>query len=133
MVNRRPTSHGVKKGFTLVELLVVMAIIATLLSITVPRYFRHIDTARENSLKQTLNIVRDAIDKYYADFGHYPESLEELVSKRYLRHLPVDPITELNDRWIIVPPPQSPGARLVWNIHSGAEGAGRNGTPYRDW
>ena len=120
-------------GFTLVELLVVMAIISTLLSIAVPRYFKHLYLARENSLKQTLSVLRDTIDKYHTDTGIYPETFDELVQKRYLRRLPVDPVSESSETWTTVPPPQSSGSRLIWDVHSGAEGTARDGTAYSDW
>jgi general secretion pathway protein G len=122
-----------QRAFTLVELLVVMAIIATLLSIAVPRYFKHLDLARENSLKQTLSVLRDTIDKFHADTGGYPESFEQLIQKRYLRRLPVDPISESSETWVLVPPPQVPGSRLIWDLRSGAEGNAHDGTAYRDW
>lgn len=122
-----------QSAFTLVELLVVMAIIATLLSIAVPHYFRHLDLARENSLKQTLSVLRDTIDKYHADTGNYPESLDELIDKRYIRRLPVDPMTESSSTWVFVPPPDAPGAKEIWDIHSSAEGTGQDGTAYQDW
>ena len=83
-----------RAGFTLIELLVVMAIIATLLTIATPRYTGSLDRSKEVVLKQSLGVMRDAIDKFHGDSGHYPESLEELVTKRYLRKLPVDPITD---------------------------------------
>ena len=85
---------ALRRGFTLIELLVVMAIIATLLSIAAPRYFGQVDTAREKALLQSLEVMRDSIDKFRADTGKYPATLTELVEKRYLRKLPVDPITE---------------------------------------
>ena len=81
------------RGFTLIEMLVVMAIIATLLSIAAPRYFRSTDDAREAALKSDLRTLREAIDHYHADRGSYPEVLDDLVEKRYLRAIPVDPIT----------------------------------------
>ena len=122
-----------KKGFTLIELLVVMSVIATLLTIAVPRYFQHLDRAREASLGESLAVMRDALDKYRADTGRYPETLEELVTKRYLRKVPPDPITESTETWVVVPPPDEPGQRKVWDIHSGAEGQGQNGTDYSTW
>ena len=82
-----------RRGFTLIELIVVMAIIALLVSIVAPRYYRTVDKARDASLKTTLNVVRDAIDKYAADRDKYPDSLDELVNRGYLRQLPEDPVT----------------------------------------
>jgi general secretion pathway protein G len=122
-----------KKGFTLIELLVVMSVIATLLTIAVPRYFQHLDRAREASLRESLAVMRDALDKYRADTGRYPETLDELVTKRYLRKVPPDPITESTDTWILVPPPDEPGQKKVWDIRSGAEGQGQNGSDYSTW
>jgi general secretion pathway protein G len=119
------------RGFTLIELLVVMAIIATLLSIAAPRYFDHLDRARENTLRQSLAVMRDAIDKYRADTGRYPEDLQELVAKRYLRALPKDPLTDSADSWQLLPPPGEEGGMA--DVRSGARGSGRDGTPYADW
>ncbi|MBT9460152.1 MAG: prepilin-type N-terminal cleavage/methylation domain-containing protein [Rugosibacter sp.] len=123
-----------RRGFTLIELLVVMAIIATLLSIAVPRYFSHLDRTREAALRETLFVVRDAIDKFHADTGHYPAELNELVTNRYLRKLPVDPVSESTETWIIVPPPTelvgSGESTGVWDIQSGAGGEDR---PYANW
>ena len=117
-----------RRGFTLIELLVVMAIIATLLSIATPSYFSHLERAREVTLRETLLVVRDAIDKFHADTGRYPAELSELASRRYLRKVPVDPISERSDTWIIVPPPGE-GAG-VWDLRSGAGGEDR---PYAQW
>ena len=122
-----------KKGFTLIELLVVMSVIATLLTIAVPRYFQHLDRAREAALRQSLAVMRDAVDKYRGDTGRYPETLEELVTKRYLRKVPPDPITESTESWVLVPPPDEPGQRKVWDVRSGAEGQGQNGSDYATW
>ena len=120
-------------GFTLIELLVVMSVIATLLTIAVPRYFQHLDRAREASLRESLAVMRDAVDKYRGDTGRYPETIEELVTKRYLRKVPPDPITESTETWVIVPPPDEPGQKKVWDIRSGAEGQGLNGSDYSTW
>jgi|APMI01.1.fsa_nt_gi general secretion pathway protein G len=117
------------RGFTLVELLVVMAIVAVLLSIAAPRYFQHLERAREAALAETLRVTRDAIDKFYGDTGRYPQDLDELVSRRYLRALPLDPVTERRDSWVIVSPPEGAGAG-VWDLHSGAAGTSRDGEPF---
>ncbi|MHB1085940.1 MAG: type II secretion system protein [Thiobacillus sp.] len=122
----------VTNGFTLVELMVVMAIIALLLSLALPRYFNHLETSREIILKQDLAVMRDAIDKYHGDRGRYPDSLEDLVSARYLRALPVDPITERADTWQVIAPPGDE-AGSMYDIHSGAPGNARQGGAYADW
>jgi len=120
-----------RAGFTLIELLVVMAIIATLLAIAVPRYFGSVEKSREAVLKQDLSTLRDAIDKYYGDTGLYPAALDELVTKKYLRAIPVDPITDSTATWLVVRPNTAPGG--VYDVHSGAAGNGRDGTPYSSW
>ena len=132
MVDRTMTARRRIDGFTLVELLVVMAVIALLISIATPRYFGNLEKSRETALQQTLSVTRDAIDKFYADNGKYPEDLAMLVSRRYLRSLPFDPITESNSTWTVVPP-EDPEKSGVYDLRSGAEGAGRNGTPFREW
>ena len=123
---------ALRRGFTLIELLVVMAIIATLLSIAAPRYFGQVDVAREKALLQSLEVMRDSIDKFRADTGKYPATLTELVEKRYLRKLPVDPITESAETWELVPP-ADPNESGVWDVRSGARGSGRDGRPFAEW
>ncbi|WP_297325863.1 prepilin-type N-terminal cleavage/methylation domain-containing protein [Nitrosomonas sp.] len=120
------------KGFTLIELLVVMAIIATLLSIVAPRYFSSLDKAKEAVLRQDLGIMRNAIDQFYSDFGKYPLDLEELVDKRYLRSIPVDPFTESKETWIAVPPKNLTEAG-VYDVHSGYSGRAADGSFYEEW
>ena len=114
-------------GFTLIELMVVMAIIALLLSIAAPRYFNHLDRAREAALRETLVVMRDSIDKFHGDTGRYPADLQELVSRHYLARMPVDPISDSSDSWVVV---ALPGEQGVWDVHSGAGGEAQ---PYADW
>lgn len=121
-----------RTGFTLIELLVVLAIIALLVSIAAPRYFNSVEKSKEVVLKQDLATLRDALDKYYGDTGKYPESLDDLVSKKYLRKLPVDPITDSATTWIVVPP-EDVEKGGVFDVHSGAPGNARDGSPYSGW
>jgi general secretion pathway protein G len=116
-------------GFTLIELLVVLAIVALLLTLSFPRYFKSIDASKESVLTDNLRITRQTIDKFYGDTGRYPKSLDELVEKKYLRSLPVDPVTDSTATWIIVPP-DDPSKGNVYDIKSGAPGVDRNGKPY---
>jgi general secretion pathway protein G len=120
------------KGFTLIELLVVLGIVALMLTLAVPRYFPSIDKSKEVVLADNLRNMRNVIDQYYGDTGRYPDSLEQLVEKKYLRALPVDPITDSEPTWVIIPPED--GAKGgVYNIKSGAPGNDRSGKPYADW
>jgi general secretion pathway protein G len=116
-------------GFTLLELLVVLTILALLLTLALPRYFRSIDVAREQVLIENLRTTRDAIDKFYGDNGRYPASLEELTEKKYLRFKPFDPLLESAERWVIVPPPQDIQGN-VYDLKSAAQGTTRDGKPY---
>jgi general secretion pathway protein G len=119
-------------GFTLIELLTVMTIIAILLTIAVPRYFNSIDRSKEVTLRQDLNVMRDAIDKFYGDTGALPETLDELVTKKYLRAIPADPMTESAATWQIVPPPD-PKKTGVHDVKSGAPGKALDGSNFQDW
>jgi len=116
------------RGFTLIELLVVMAIIGGLLAIAAPRYLHRVDLAKETVLKSDLATMRDALDKFFADTGRYPDSLDELVAQRYLRAVPDDPLTGSAESWVIVAPPT--GARGVYDVKSGAQGVTSEGRPY---
>src|SRR4051812_23313423 len=119
----------IQKGFTLIELLVVLAIVALLITIVAPNYVGRVDRAEEAVLKQDLLVMRDALDKHYSDMGAYPSSLDELVSKRYLRNIPADPMTQRADTWIAVPPNDGRKGG-VFDVHSGAKGVGSNGKAY---
>ena len=142
-------------GFTLIELLVVLAILALLLTIATPKYIQHIERAREATLRSTLKVMREAIDKFYGDQGRFPVSLDELVARDYLKAIPLDPITDKRDTWIALTelqlrtaspgavsnPPASAGggqdrtrrADGLADVHSGAAGNGLDGTAYQDW
>lgn len=138
-----------RTGFTLIELIVVMAIVALLASIAAPRYLRSVDQARENSLRSSLAVMRQAIDQFAADRGRYPQSLQELVDQRYLRALPEDPLTGRRESWVsLAPAPDdvlasgpgvagagagAGGAAGVSDVRSGAAGRARNGELYADW
>jgi general secretion pathway protein G len=125
MVNRR-------RGFTLIELMVVMAIVATLLTLALPRYFGSLDKSKEAVLKENLYQMREAISRYYADKGKYPESLEGLASEKYLRKVPLDPITESAATWLLVQP-EDPQKSGVVDVRSGAAGKSRDGSELSQW
>jgi len=121
-----------------------MAIIATLLSIAAPRYYRASDNAREAALKADLRSMREAIDHYHGDRGIYPETLAELVDRRYLRAIPIDPISDSAETWKLLPHPEWPASNQptaptagavddtsgIYDVRSGADGATRDGIPY---
>jgi prepilin-type N-terminal cleavage/methylation domain-containing protein len=130
MVTRRGRRRSA--AFTLIELLIVMAIMATLLSIALPRYLEGLERAKEVALRSDLRVVREAIDKHRGDTGRLPDSIQALVDARYLRSVPMDPIAETTSGWIIVPHPDgaTPG---VWDVRSSAAGASRDGTEFASW
>lgn len=121
-----------KRGFTLIELLVVMVVIGILMSIVAPRYFNSVSKAEEAVLKENLALTREALDKYHADTGRYPDALDDLVSKKYLRKLPFDPVAESDSAWVVIPPEDSRMGR-VYDIKSGATGKSRDGSSYSEW
>ena len=120
------------RGFSMIELMVALAILATILSIAVPRYFGNIDSTKESVLREDLYVLRDAIDKYFSDNGKYPDTLEDLVTKRYLCGIPVDPFTQSAHSWVVVAPADATlGA--VYDVHSAAPNKARDGTWFKDW
>ncbi len=121
-----------RSGFTLIELLVVMAIIALLLTLAIPRYFGSLERSKEAVLREDLFQLRDAIGKYYGDKGKYPDSLDALASEKYLRKVPVDPITESAATWVIVAP-EDPQKGGVYDVKSGAQGKASDGSVYAEW
>jgi general secretion pathway protein G len=117
------------RGFTLIELLVVLSIVALLLTLAVPRYFSSIDKSKEAVLRENLNQMRESISRYYADKGKYPESLESLAAEKYLRSVPLDPVTESDKTWIIVQP-EDPSKGGVVDVKSGAPGKMKDGREF---
>lgn len=109
----------------------VLAAVALLLAVAMPRYVSHVDQARETALKHDLKALRDAIDQFQADQMRLPHSLEELVTRRYLRAVPVDPMTERADSWRLVKPANGdPG---IQDVASGAPGRAQDGSAYASW
>ena len=129
MTGRSPAAG---RGFTLIELLVVMAIIGTLLAVAVPRYFHSLAHARETVLRQDLNALREAIDKYYADRNEYPDTLARLAEQHYLRAVPVDPFTKAADTWVVVSS-EDPDHAGIRDVHSGAPEVASYGTGLGSW
>lgn len=114
------------RGFTLIELVIVLAMIGMLLTLAVPRYFHVLDRSKQSVQQQNIATVRDAIDKFFGDQARYPESLNELVERRYLRTIPIDPLTAAPN-WIAIPPGDSgPG---VYDVRSALEAGAENGRP----
>src|SRR5712691_6187360 len=109
-----------------------MAIIALLLTLAIPRYFGSLERSKEAVLREDLFQLRDAIGKYYGDKGKYPESLDALATEKYLRKIPIDPITDSGATWLTIPPddPQKGG---IYDVRSGAQGKASDGTAYAEW
>jgi general secretion pathway protein G len=120
-------------GFTLIELIVTLSIVALLLSIVVPHYAGRVARAEEAVLRENLLLMRDALDKHYSDLGKYPEALGDLVSKRYLRSIPSDPFTRRPDTWQVVAPVSAVGGSGIYDVRSGSPAMGSDGKPYAEW
>lgn len=131
-LRRSATQRNHWSGFTLIELLVVLAIVASLLTLAAPRYINQLEASKDAVLRDNLYTTRQVIDKFYGDLGRYPESLEELVEKNYLRALPVDPITESSATWRMVGVPNGYKG-VVYDIKSGAASLSKSGQAYGDW
>ncbi len=126
-----------KRGFTLIEILIVMTIVSVLVAIAVPLYQRSIIRAKESVLKNNLFTLRTVIDEYTYDKKKAPQSLEDLVNEGYLRQIPIDPITGSDQTWVVVMEDAltsvdqtEPG---IFDVRSGAEGTALDGTAYSEW
>ena len=127
------TMSRLSRGYTLVEVLIVLAIISLMVALAVPRYVERLEDAREAALRENLKVVRIAIDRFHADLGRYPESLNELVERRYLREVPVDPMTDKSETWIeLAASEKEPGESGMGDVRSGAEGQTRKGQRYAE-
>ena len=133
MIPRMPRG----RGFTLIELMIVMAIIAILISIAVPIYNHVITRSRESVLRSNLFTIRSMIDEYTYDKQKAPQTLDDLVSDGYLREVPMDPMTNSKDTWKLIMEdpdnamnPQDPG---IYDVRSGSDRTSLEGTPYSDW
>jgi general secretion pathway protein G len=126
LIDKKPLAL---RGFTLIELLVVLAIVSMLLTLAVPRFFSSVDTAKETILVENLRLTRETLDKFYADTGRYPDSLDELVEAQYLKNLPNDPVVDSRTAWKIVPPKAGLNGK-VFDLHSSAPGKNRLGQPF---
>jgi general secretion pathway protein G len=134
-MTRRLAGSG--RGFTLIEVLIVVTLIVVLASVGMATYQNSVRRAREAVLREDLFRMRDAIDQYYADKNKYPQSLQDLVSSGYLREVPKDPMTDSAETWTTVPaemeagnPTAEPG---VYDVKSGSEATSMDGSRYADW
>jgi len=145
MTTRSQANRSRSEGFTLIELIVVIAIIGILATIALPRLVDAPRRAEEAVLKTNLRAMRDAINQFHADKGYYPPSLDALVEENYLRTVPMDPITDSTDTWLVEiedfdsdyepaetdrPETGEPG---IIDVYSGAEGLSVRGEPYSEW
>jgi general secretion pathway protein G len=129
-------------GFTLIELIIVIALIGILATLVIPNMRETPTRAKEAVLRADLHTFRDVIDQFFADRGYYPEDLDELVGKGYIRKVPKDPITNSSATWVLIFADEAgqedtdltgQGRSGIYDVRSGAPGAGANGTPYYDW
>jgi len=132
-----PNTKTGNRGFTLVELLIVISLISILAAMGLVQYKNSVIASREAVLRTDLFRMRDAIDQYYADKGKYPSALDSLVSDGYMRKVPEDPITKSTDSWVTVPAEPDPnnpsGEAGIYDVKSGAQGTALDGSNYADW
>ena len=117
------------RGFTLIEMLMVLAIVALLLSVALPRYFGALDKSKDVALQENLKVLRISIDRFSADKGRHPETLDELVEFKYLRAVPMDPLTESSASWVLITSADA-NERGIVDVKSGAPGSAADGRAY---
>lgn len=142
---RRPPRSSAERGFTLLELIIVMAIIGILAAIAVPMLKDTPTRANESVLRTNLHSIRDILDQYHGDKGHYPATLDALVEDGYFREVPVDPITKSNETWELIYEEIDPdfepaetdlpegGEPGIFDVRSGSDLMALDGTPYNEW
>lgn len=136
-IGTTPESGGPERGFTLVELMIVMVVIGILMAMAVPQYTNSVRNAKEAVLRDDLHVIRTAIDSYTVDQQKAPQSLDDLVQSGYLKVMPTDPFTKRSDTWV---PVQSGNMSTldqtqsgIDDVHSGAQMSAANGTSYASW
>lgn len=133
----RPIRTGRRRGFSLIELLIVMTVISIIVSIAVPLYQRSIVRAKESVLKNNLFTIRTVIDEYTYDKQKAPQQLRDLVEAGYLRQVPLDPFTGSSETWQIVMEDAVTSANQtepgIFDVHSGSDKRALDGTPYKEW
>ncbi len=139
-IRGRRAARGVQRpalgprGFTLIEILIVVMIIGILVTLAQPSFHRAVSSAREATLKENLFVLRDVIDQYYADNGKYPQALKDLVEKGYIRRIPKDPVTGSAESWVLVQATDEQGQQAgVYDVRSGSEAIAGDGSKYSDW
>lgn len=125
-------TYPFRRGFTLIELLVVLTVLAVLAGLIAPHYLDRVDDARETVLRQNIVGLRTALDQFYRDKARYPATLEELVTERYIRAIPLDPVTDRFDTWVPIAP-KGTDRKGVYDVKSGAIGRSRDGSEYASW
>lgn len=129
--NPSPLASRLSPGFTIIEIMIVLAIIGILLTIAQPSFQQYTIRAKEAVLKENLFTLRDVIDQYYGDKGRYPDALQDLVANGYIRKIPEDPFTKSSETWVTVPPDTGEGG--IYDVHSGSDLVALDGTPYNEW
>ena len=121
-----------RRGYTLIEMMIVISIISILATMALPSFQKQLVRAKETNLRRSLFIMRDTIDQYFADHGRYPDSLQDLETGKYVRQIPMDPLTGSSDTWVTIPP-EGFAEGNIYDVHSGSNKISLDGTPYNEW